>query len=337
MAFDSTQAFTSLLDQIDIVANNFTFKGYQALVNAYARDIGLAITLYIAMLGISMMNRWIEMSVPHATRHILKIILVYAVATQWATFSTFVYEVFTNTPNDIASKLVQALGGSYFGTSDPNAALQIAFNQSIDAGLKTWDLGNWNGPWSPFLFAIAIWIFSLLTAGLVLLELATAKFALAVLLVLAPVFIPLYLWESTRGFFDGWLRWIVGFALVPIFVAAVLLLSLSLQQLTITVIQTAITAKSSSITQVFPFLLSSFVTIGLVWKIPSMAAGIAGGFSSGASQGLASVAGGLAVGAAIGSKAHRDRKGKLGGMVGATQRGISNIRNRFKQQRNKVG
>jgi type IV secretion system protein VirB6 len=46
--------------------------------------------------------------------------------------------------------------------------------------------------------------------------LVVCRIALAALLILGPVFIVLALFESTRGFFEGWLKGVVTFALVPL-------------------------------------------------------------------------------------------------------------------------
>jgi type IV secretion system protein VirB6 len=47
--------------------------------------------------------------------------------------------------------------------------------------------------------------------------LVTAKVALAALLALGPVFIVLALFAGTRGLFEGWLKAVVSFAMVPMF------------------------------------------------------------------------------------------------------------------------
>jgi len=55
-----------------------------------------------------------------------------------------------------------------------------------------------------------------------------AKLALAVLLGLAPLFFMLLLFQSTRDFFSSYLRQVVNFALVPVFTAAILSLTLQI-------------------------------------------------------------------------------------------------------------
>jgi type IV secretory pathway VirB6-like protein len=59
-----------------------------------------------------------------------------------------------------------------------------------------------------------------------------AKIALSVLLVLAPVILPLYLWQATQPILHGWVRVLIKWAFAPIFVylfAAIFISSLQNQ------------------------------------------------------------------------------------------------------------
>jgi type IV secretion system protein VirB6 len=66
-----------------------------------------------------------------------------------------------------------------------------------------------------FSSSTALWVCALLlmlgTAGVLI----TAKIALAALLAIGPLFVTLALFTATRGLFEGWLKAIVLFALVP--------------------------------------------------------------------------------------------------------------------------
>lgn len=68
----------------------------------------------------------------------------------------------------------------------------------------------------PAFGATALWLsaITLLVSTLGLLILA--KLMLGLLLALGPLFVGLLLFESTKGFFEGWLRTALGFALVPL-------------------------------------------------------------------------------------------------------------------------
>jgi type IV secretion system protein VirB6 len=78
----------------------------------------------------------------------------------------------------------------------------------------------------PAFGATALWLSSIVllvsTLGLLIL----AKLMLGLLLAIGPLFVGLLLFDTTKGFFEGWLRTSLGFALVPlatvVFMAALL-------------------------------------------------------------------------------------------------------------------
>jgi type IV secretion system protein VirB6 len=68
----------------------------------------------------------------------------------------------------------------------------------------------------PAFGATALWLSSIVllvsTLGLLIL----AKLMLGLLLAIGPIFVGLLLFDQTKGFFEGWLRTALGFALVPL-------------------------------------------------------------------------------------------------------------------------
>jgi len=56
----------------------------------------------------------------------------------------------------------------------------------------------------------------------------TAKIVLGILLALGPVFVALFLFESTRGVFEGWLRAALALAFAPLFATLALVVQLVL-------------------------------------------------------------------------------------------------------------
>lgn len=273
----STGIITSLLDQVDQITKTFTFNGYSALVNHFKNEIHLAIVVYIALLGWSVLNGWIEISVSHLVKHVLKIAIAFSLATHWDFFSLFVYNILTNAPNELSSVLSQSLSNNILsGGTSVNEALQSVFDQGMKMGVATWSNGGINAT-SFYLYALLIWLSTLLIVGIALLEFVVAKFRLSLLLVLAPIFCLFLLWESTKGIFESWIRYALSFALVPTFVTASLMLLLALLKNALTTMQTAIAQGEYTLVHIAPFLLGAIVGIGLLLKAASMASGIGGG------------------------------------------------------------
>src|SRR5271155_5790272 len=101
---------SSLLDKVDQITHDFTFNGYAALVSSLTPAIVLAITAYIALMGWLMLQSWSSLTISQLTKHVLKIAIVFTLATQWDVFSQFIYQVLTNGPNEISAVLMRVAG-----------------------------------------------------------------------------------------------------------------------------------------------------------------------------------------------------------------------------------
>ena len=307
-----TTAITDVLTKLDSVTQAYTSQGYDALATSLTPSLTLAVTAYIAFVGWSTLQGWSQFTVGQAVKHSLKIAIAFVLATQWDVFCTFLYNVFTNGPNELSSILINATGNGDTQTS-VNSALQDAFSQGIQAGEKLWNSGKWNAP-LPCILSLSVWGLITIVCGIALLELAIAKCGVAITLVVAPVFALFLLWEGTKGIFDGWLRAALGFALVPLFLSSVLLLVNSLIAMGLEDLNGDIAVGKQSLYSILTLVMGSFASIGLELKVTQIATQIAGGVSVSSAgmavslgRGMATTAmmGGAGIAKAVASKAVR--------------------------------
>ena len=80
--------------------------------------------------------------------------------------------------------------------------------------------GTWRHP-GPYFTGGFIDLAGFMVVGLAFFELTVAKLMTSICLVMAPLFISFTLFEKTRSYFDKWLGSLIGFALVLVFVSAV--------------------------------------------------------------------------------------------------------------------
>jgi type IV secretion system protein VirB6 len=160
--------------------------------------------------------------------------LILAFVTSWAAYQTLVYNVLFDGPQQIARVLLaqaDRLGGTFGG--DVFSGLEKSFYDltNVAAVYGKQAGGNVNIlQGGPALGAGLLWISAvamlLSSVGLLL----ACKIVLGFLLALGPLFIGLFLFDATRGFFDGWLRTTIAFALTPLattVLAAAMLLMLA--------------------------------------------------------------------------------------------------------------
>ena len=133
--------------------------------------------------------------------------------------------------------------------------------------------------WSPVVFALLILIVTILAIVYITFLVMLAKLAVAVLLGVAPFFILLYLFESTKSLFEGWLRQLMSFALIPVFLYGLLALVINIMQTMSNQMLEATASEAWGITHVGPYALVMLVSLLLTTQVMGWASGVAGGFS----------------------------------------------------------
>jgi type IV secretion system protein VirB6 len=244
----------------------------------------LAITFY----GYAVLNGWVSLSMAETTKRLLLISFVISLALHWDFFSLYVYNFFTNAPNQIASHIISAIPGSLVSdqTSVYNA-LQQAFYEGIGFGNASWEHGSIPSNCLPYIYAIIIYILSFLIAAISVVELIASKLVMAIYLVLAPIIIPLLLFPATKALvFDGWLRHLVTCALIPIYIMSTIALSLMLMAAPTSNVQSAISSDALTLTNIGGYILCLLVVLFLTLIATHMAVSTAGGASTSLSHRL---------------------------------------------------
>lgn len=279
-----------LLNKVDEISSGFVIHGYQSLANHYAPDIYALVILSLMVFGYSVATGWISLSLPEVSKRILLVGFVLEFALNWGTFSTYVYDFFTQAPNELTDKLIQSMPHSIVIAHGVNGALQQAFYDGIGYGVAIMDQAT-ALHWTPFFCGCAVILLANLLTGIALIEIVSAKLGLSIFLVLAPVIIPTLLFKALKEMlFEGWIKHLITCAFVPIFVTTALALGLSLLANSSTEIASSVKADSINISHMMAYILSMIVCIGLVIKAMHMATSMAGGFAMGMTPYLANKA-----------------------------------------------
>lgn len=315
-------AFTDdILNLVNSTAESYTRAAYQAVVGAHSVEIHLVLVAYVALFGWGVMTQKIEMSLQGAARHILLLVFVFSLATKWDIFAIWMYDVFTNGPN----KLVAALSG---GRVNPNAQLGDVWDKGMGAAWEMIRAGGWSSV-APKLLGAAVAICTVLVVGYAMFLLVMAKFALAVLLAIAPLFLMLVLFESTRNFFTTYLAQVINFALIPVLLAGFLALALSIISLAI--------ERFNVIDATNGFTVGSYVVLAeaivfvLLMQVMGMASALGGGLQLATMGAVGSVARKLGA-------ASRPLAKKLGGKLASGGRAAKNyVANKMGRGKSMVG
>lgn len=225
LSLGGTARLASALDALDCRTGESTALAFSRLFGPGGHllpALTILLTLYIGFFAFSLLTGRSRLGVSALTPRMVTLGLVLTFATSWAAYQSTIWTITTSAPDEVASLLAGSHGSATRNFADQ---LQTTFDQISDAAAEArkpappTETGI--TPATPmaggFTAATVLSISGLMlllgTLGL----LVTAKIGLAALLALGPVFIVLALFPGTRGLFEGWLRAVTLFALVPLF------------------------------------------------------------------------------------------------------------------------
>jgi type IV secretion system protein VirB6 len=240
-----------LLSTVDCHVQVYSAAGYLALTGPRSplpAAMTALLTIYVALLGYRLLTGAGGTRLSQTPLIAVKIGVVLAVTLNWSVFQTLVFNLAADAPMQIGRVIARPMaGGGGDLAADPVRGLQTAYDElTADAQdlAKTAGQGAVVAPASPQTNASApggaqtneeATANALRRAAAALLAstagvLASAFIVVGVLTAVGPVFIALFLFEATRGFFVGWVRALVGAMLVPMvcwFTTSLLLVILS--------------------------------------------------------------------------------------------------------------
>ncbi len=211
------------LGAIDCQVQTYSVAGYQALTgpgSPWPAALTAMLVIYVAVIGYRLMFAMGNQKLSDAPMVALEVGGILALTLNWGAFQTVVFDVAANAPLEIARVISRPMAlDRPAAAADPVTALQATYDEltadQIEFGKKAGPnaLASRGGDAAA---ADELW-----KAGTSLLAstsgvLAVSSIATGVLTALGPVFIALFLFEATRGFFVGWVRALVAAMAAPL-------------------------------------------------------------------------------------------------------------------------
>ena len=199
-----------VLAAVNCNTKSFARMGYESLTAAgspFQAALTVALTIYVAMIGYRLLfgNGARLADGPTIA---LKIGAVLALVTSWSLFQTLVFDVAERAPLEIASIISAPMRGSAMA-SDPVAGLQAAYDQLSETATafahppkSVPDKAQADYAAASQALTMASNALFIASAGLI----AVITIAIGFLTATGPLFIALFLFLQTRGFFVGWVR-----------------------------------------------------------------------------------------------------------------------------------
>ena len=212
---DGPAGVADALQKVDCLANDATAVSFGRLFGAHGSfqtALTIILTIYIALLAFNLLTGRSALKLSVLTPRMMTLGLVLTFATSWIAYQSVVWNLATGAPDEIASVLVGTDGSA---TNIFAQRLDGMFTAITDAvsNVNPAVVGSQPGLASATnILSLAALLLLLGTVGV----LVVCRLALAALLIIGPVFIVLALFDGTRGLFEGWLKSVAMFALVPL-------------------------------------------------------------------------------------------------------------------------
>lgn len=222
---------TGLVYSVDCQIHTMVHESYRELVGpgtTFAAVFTAMLTIYIALIGYQLLLGRGGVRLTALPTIALKIGLIMAFVTSWSAYQTVIFSFLFDGPRELLAILLRPVTGAnsdiYGGIEHAYATLSAA--ASVYGGQANAAGNILQG--GPMLGAGVLWLSAIGILIIIIGVILAAKIVLGFLLALGPVFVALFLFDATRGLFDGWLRAALMFAIAPlaanVFGAAMLLM-----------------------------------------------------------------------------------------------------------------
>src|SRR5438270_3282572 len=322
---DGPAGVADALSKVDCLASDATAVSFGRLFGAHGSfqlALTIILTLYVALLAFNLLTGRSALRLSVLTPRMMTLGLVLTFATSWIAYQSVVWNLATGAPDEIASVLVGTNGSA---TTIFAQHLDGVFNAITDAASSITPAPPPAGV--PAAAAAAVPSMTspaniLSIAGLILLlgtvgVLVVCRLALAALLIIGPVFIVLALFEGTRGLFEGWLKSVAMFALVPLL--TVVMGSGALVAIAPMVAGLGEGGAPIELRSAASVLVASIIYVALMLVVFKVAANLTRGWKMGRAQALAQSHAGMSL------AAHQERP-LSAAPAGAAASGISSDR-----------
>ncbi len=252
------------LDQIDTAISGYAsgvFGTFSGPIAGVLQAMGLVGLAFIAVNSLTM---WVPIRVSEYTKWGVRYIIITAVATSWAQFQP-IYDIVTNTPGSVGAELLGATGA-------PN--LNTALDQMITGLFDFSDrAAEESGMFSISLTSVLVWVVGALMACVAIIVTGIGKIGLAMSISLAPIFIPTLMFKATGNLFESWVRFTIGFALIPLVTAGIMGAIVGIGQGMISEADAA-----AELSDAAGFLIVGAGAIFMMANVPTMVNGLSGTF-----------------------------------------------------------
>ena len=314
-----------VLHIVDDITATFIETSYRTVAGHWITSGLMTSVLTIYVVYFFYQVKFHDIPISEVTTHLIKLCVVFALATNWDIFYLLIYNVATNTPIEISNMLLSDQSGT-------NGSLNAIFANGMKKGFEMF----LSMPFSlkgivtcllaGALMMVATCLFTLSAMSLIMIS----KFYLAILLALAPFFIVMHLFNGSKGLTESWMKAIINKALIPVFVGCVLMFTSTLAKVCLNLDGGGADAsKAPDFVGIVLYVLCGLLSLFLFKIIPEKTASLTSSLAVASAGRIAKHAGGLMNNAnSVGARINQGVQSARGNFAQRQQALMSDVQNR---------
>lgn len=270
----ATYTFQDIFQYVDAAVTSYVTAGAANAAGALTGFATSLVAIYVVLWGWSMMRGLIQEPVMDMAWRMVKIATIFGLATSSALYASYVSNFLYDWPTAFAGVMQ---GGPATNTAQ---LLDQMLEKGNTLGSQALEKGGWTNINSTLVGIViygVTWVITGITAFIIIM----AKYGLAILLAIGPLFILGMMFEPTRQWFDKWLGSVVtaGLTIVMVVMAAALMFKLMNATYDVIQLDAAGNAGISAMNTIGPLVVYGIICGFTILSMPTLAGSIGGAFA----------------------------------------------------------
>lgn len=271
-------AVRSIIDQTEAATQTYVLNVWTAFDTAAEPLILTVATAALAVTGYLLLTGQLGIRVSDLLPRLVRWAVILTLLLNMPDLFGLAFPLVTDVPEVIAQFML-TLAPASPTEAQVIGMIEAVMQAGINAAGRVWQDAGYLSL-APYIIASLLLITALLLAIVATVLLVLSNLAVGILLAVGPFFLILRLVDVGKGLFEGWLRQLLTFALVPVFVYSLIALNFTILeeshlQLTAATQPGAIV----TLTTVIPYVLVGIANLVLLTQVMSWAGGVGGGIA----------------------------------------------------------
>jgi type IV secretion system protein VirB6 len=274
--------FRAIGSAMEEAIHTFVEPGAARLIDAIEPTAVIGITLYFTLMGYLIMTGSLQRPFFDFLKQVVKILIVAAFALNVDGYTRGVLEAFSGLETGLTAALTGKPDVTIYEILDSSVSrcFELSFLCFEKMGGVTLSFSGWFSGLGWYVAGIIIAVSGLLMTVLGGATFIVAKFSIAVMFAIGPIFILCLLWPVTAKFFDSWFRQVMSYLLTIVFIALIMSFAITTFE-KFTAIKD-ITEGTQPMLAALKMLGFTLVLMVIIAQAGQMAAGLSSGLSSAA-------------------------------------------------------